>query len=271
MLALDDLTSPHHATLAQVQHLLGAHRRHLAGHPRAIADGLQLYEIIERLQALAARADDVPALRDAIAERLVLLRAELHDCVHARMQPLPPSKAFDCLGVRANQQFALYRRMFAGRSRLSRRPALAQRVFVNLSMIQWELRALDATQLPDAGAHARAVELIDKQIEQLREEGRQIVSARSRAPREQLIRQLGADASLEIAGYRKLVGDAPASADVDALGAICDRLGELMFQMATLADQTDDSINAANLRHTARTLVAYELAHARLADARPIW
>lgn len=279
-IALDDVPPAHQIALAQVKHLLGSHVRHFAGKPRAVADLMHFHEIVDRLTALEAKVTDVPVLRDAIADRLALLRPELDACTEARVQTftLPATELVNLLATRANAQFALYQRHFAGRARLSRRPMLAQRLFINLKMIHHEMEHVDPSQLPNPGDLERNRELVAKEIDQLAMEGAYIVDERKKAVRDELVRQIGSDATAELVEYRKRFDGKdrsvpPTEADLEALAGICDRLGELVYEMATLAEPDRkhpevDTINLANLRLASRNLVAYEATYFELAEAR---
>lgn len=275
-IALDDVPVALQPALAQVKNLLGMHARHFAGRPRAVVDLMLFHEIVDRLEELEKKAGGAPALRDAVANRLALLREELSACTEARARSfgLAPSDIIDLLATRANDQFAVYRVHFAGRARITRRPMLAQRVLINLKMIHHELEHVDASTLANRDTHEANKALVLKQAEQVEGEGALIIDERRKAPRDELVRALGADANAEMIEYRKRFGtrDAavpPSDGEVDALAGICDRLGELVYEMASLALRfRGDTILEANLKLASRNLVAYETRYMEVAEAR---
>jgi hypothetical protein len=238
--------------------------------PCAEADLFHLRELIDRLRAHIKRVKSVPALHDAARRRMKLLEAELRQCKTAYLEPAEPHERVTQLAARANEQFRIYRVMFAGRQRLSRRPGLSERLFGNLVGVLDEMKAVDESKLSSAASNQSNIELVTKQLEQIRHEGMQIASSRHYGTREELVRQLGADANAEAREYKKNVhGKEPAAVDLEILGGICDRLGDVVAQMAVVAEQGEDSVNLANLRLATKNLVAYEDLYLRLADARP--
>jgi hypothetical protein len=269
MIALDDTPPAAQPALAQIRHLLGSHLRHIAGRPRPTVDLMHLHEIVDRLDALARRVASVPALKDALAARLGLLRPEVEACTEARLAPLSHAQRADVLAARTNQQFLLYRRLFAGRTRLTRRPELLQRIFINLQMILHEMGHVDSAQLPAPGDHRANIELVTRELERLTEEGSHIVTERKHATRDELIRQLGADVNAELVEYRRAVEHKDRElVDLEVLAGICDRLGDLAHQMLGLADRTKDTVHLANLRLASRSLAIYEYEYLQVSEAK---
>src|SRR5262245_39284945 len=139
MIALDDVPPAVQPALAQIRHLFGCHLRHCAGRPRASADLLHLREIIDRLDEVALRVTGVASLCDALPERVVALGRELERCEAARHGLRSDAERAGALAALASQQLLLYRRLFAGRARLTRRRELLHRLYINLTMILHEM------------------------------------------------------------------------------------------------------------------------------------
>jgi hypothetical protein len=276
MLAIDDVPDSHAHVLALGRHLVAAYTRHLEGRPRLAIDLLHFHDIVDRLAELRVRATDVvDRVASEIEDRLGPLRFELDNCRQARLRPASLEERIVQISARANQQLMLYRQLFANRSRLTRRPELVTRLYVNLCMARDELHALDLTGLPETtiAEHAGMTDQIDKQLEQLRVEGRAIITMRRRASRDDLIKQLGLDAQAEAKLFDKYTAGAR-PVDPTVLGALCDRVGELALQMTLLADEDGDGIadaaNRDNLEAIARSLIAYEEAYRDLREGLPI-
>lgn len=269
LIDFNDVPAPLQPAVAQVRHLLGCYLRYFVGRPRGAADLLLFHEIVQRLEVLERQLQDHAPLREAVGLRLGLLRKELTECEDAHKRPTPAADKVGLLAARANQQFAFYTRLFAARARLSRRPLLAERLIRNLTAILDEMRALDVAELPTADEHLRNIDLVTRELERLREEAEAISKERQETIRDELIRQLGSDANLELVeGRKQIEGKDRQLVDLEGLAGICDRLGELTYQMATVAEETDDSINLANLRLASRTLAKYEAEYVEISELR---
>src|SRR5262245_41518278 len=205
MIDLDDIPLAARPLFAQVRHLFASHLRHFAGRPRAGADLLHLGEVVDRLGELAPRVTDVPVLRAALAPRLAVLRDELAACFAARYAPRPDVDRARALAELTNQQFVLYRRLFAGRPRLTRRRELLQRIYMNLTAIQHEMGHIDAAALPSADDQRWNAELLAREIARLQDEERALFAERQRASRDELIRQFGVDVTAETVAYQRAV------------------------------------------------------------------
>lgn len=235
-----------------IQHLFALHRRAVANRPQVTHDGELLRDVVQRLEALTAEAPDA---------RLATVRVDLAGAVSARSTPLPPAELIGVLASRANQQFAVYSRHFAGRTRLTRRPALVARLEANLRTVLEDMRALALTH-QDSNLTAN-IGLVEARLAQTTQERQAIADERAATSRDELIRLLGADLNVELVTYRKQ----RAQLGPDGLPAVCDRVGELATQMYEIAQESDDSINLATLRLATRELAALETDYAAATDA----
>lgn len=229
------------------EHLFALYRRTIANRPRVAYDCGLLREIVQRLEELA------PGEPDA---RLATVRADLASSEAVLAMSLPPAELIGVLAARANQQFAAYSRHFAGRSRVTRRPALVARLEANLSAVLADMRTLAQThQDPNLTAN---IALVEARLAQTTGERQAIAAERAAGSRDDLIRLLGADLNTELVTYRKQ----RAQLGTDGLAAVCDRLGELATQMYEIARETDDTIILATLRLATRELGALEAEYA---------
>src|SRR5216110_3384454 len=203
MVALEEIPPTLQPALPQIRHVCGCYLRHCAGRPRASSDLLHLGELIDRLDDLAPRIAGLAIVRDALVSQLALLRPELAACIAARQAPQSPAQRAHGLAVLTNQQFLLYRRLFAGRARLTRRRDVLHRLHMNLTVIRHEMGHFDGAELPSATDHAANVELIAKEIARLENEDAQLFTVQRRPRREELIRQFGVDVNAEILAYRR--------------------------------------------------------------------
>ncbi len=268
-IALDDVPAVYQPAVAQVKHLLGCYLRYFVGRPRAGADLLHFHEIVNRFDAHVKRVADNPMLRDALTMRLDLLRIELKECEAVLAGPMSTPDRVGYLAARANQQFQLYNRHFSSRARLSRRPQLSARLVANLKTILTEMRTIDLAELPNTADHVKNIDMVTKELERQQGEEAAILEERETKIREELVRQLGADANAEFIEYRKKFENKDRqTVDLEILAGICDRLGEIAYQMGAIAEETDDSINLANLRLVTRNLAAYEGEFVQVAELR---
>lgn len=235
--------------VAQVKHLEGCYLRYFAGRQHATCDLLHLHEIVERLEAIAPHVD--------VADWIRRLRQEMVEIELALKLEYPPDQSAGYLALRANQQFQLYARHMAQRPRFTRRPRLVARITANLTSILAAMRAL--AQTFENADNARNIGLVERELANLETEVRECEKARSAAPRSEVIRLLGAQTNQELVEARK-----KPDKELDELAGMCDRVGELAYQMLQITDETDDTINLANLRLASRALEQLEAEHATM-------
>ncbi|RYG78374.1 hypothetical protein EON77_09865, partial [bacterium] len=126
--------------------------RHFAGHSRLTRDaGLlaemreDLKQIKKRMQTTAGKKRNANFDRDinVVEQNVSLYEKELAEIQKAQ-DALSPADRAGLLAELANSQFSLYRAHFAGKSRLTRRPQLLQRMIDNLKRIKKSMDALIA-------------------------------------------------------------------------------------------------------------------------------
>ena len=254
-IALDEVPAAFHPHVAQIRHLLGCYLRYFVGRPRPACDRLHLREIVDRLAVLERETREVARIHDGVKTRLEVLRGELAQVEDALGRDHTPAERASYLAARANQQFLLWERLFTNRSRATRRAALGERLVANLAEIQAQMRAVDTKALPHSAQHETNLVLVTTELERIRGEIHTNAVERAKTTPEELVRMFGAAANQEIADYRKHAeGRERNAVDLDLLSGMCDRLGELGYQMATVPEIADDSVNRANLKLVARSL-----------------
>lgn len=256
--ALDTVPPEVQPLVAQAKHLLGCYLRYFANRPLLAFDRLHLRELVDRLDEIDRRSAAVPLLRDALAPHRKALHDELANVDAAYALPAEPATRVGFLAARANQQFLIYDRHFAGRPRVTRRPLLLKRLLANLTSIASEMREVAAVH--DNRDNAANIPLVETLAARAREEDEEIAKEREPLPRSEMIRLLGGHVTGELFTYRQN----KQRADVEAVAGTCDRVGELAYQMLEIAAESDDSVNLANLRLASRALDGLEADYERV-------
>jgi hypothetical protein len=157
----------------------------------------------------------------------------------------------------ANAQFEAYRIHFAGRSRVSRRPALIERLLGNL-----EFAKTNMSTLIQAG---HEVEINTKNRQRVRErlesygrEAEAIRKAREEASVYDLIDSLGQEANLVMSDYgNEFAGKNRATRDTVKMAGLLDRLVEVERQMWALGRVYENETNERNTGIVHDTLIVY--------------
>src|SRR5678815_3279649 len=119
--------------------LSGRYHRHFGGRDRATRDLLLLDEIVAALEPVAGRLKGND--RDTALRQLEMLRTERPKIVDAQSRGSNEERV-SRLATRANDQFAIYRQVFAGQERASREPQLLRRMVAALTRISGEMQGL---------------------------------------------------------------------------------------------------------------------------------
>lgn len=231
------------------------YRRHFAGQNRATRDVGLLEEMIadlDRLVPLIADqrtridSDELKTAHESGRQNLELYRTEL-DAVRAAQAEGESEQQADLLARLANDQFGLYRDHFAGKSRISRRPALMERMISTLEGIQARMKALQADGLTE-GSNTQNINIVDERLKGYRTELTAIRDAKSSASFADLVTALGEAANAIFAEYREyFAGQDRATRDVAVIVRLCDGLFDIARQMDDLDRVRDDAANQANL------------------------
>ena len=254
----------------------GRYRRNFAGQSRTTRDLGLLAELIaeqgrvaDAMAALAARYDD-PGLRqslETVRSNRTLYLAERGEIVDARVVGSLDQQA-DTLAAVANQQFSLYAAHFAGKPRLSRRPALLQRLIDNLVQLADRMAGLEERGVSGDSIDANR-RLIVSRVESYREELATIQQARETTTVAELVTAYANSANEIFEEYRDHFGGRDrASRDLSRLQTACDALIDLAAQMADIDRTHAHDQNARNLQIVLDHVHLYTREHDLIVEAQ---
>jgi len=253
------------------------YRRHFAGQNRATRDIELLNEMIAELQSIRSQMDsltqggtiegldrDIETV-DANLDRYRDERERIHT---ARAEGTPDERA-SVLAVAANDQFAIYRELFAGHNRTTRRPALLNRVIRSLEEIRRRMVELRDEEGLESGENADNIDIVEDNLSMYREELEAIEAAGDQVGPEELAAQLGGAANEVFETYRdEYAGEDRAGRDLEKLTRMCDELYHLARQMEALDDEEGLEANAENLSVVLENLSLYQREYDAIEDAR---
>lgn len=252
------------------------YRRHFAGQNRATRDVGLLEEMIAELERLApliadqrSRVDseELKLAQSNAGQNLELYRTELANVREAQGQGEAAQQA-DLLARLANDQFNLYRDHFAGKSRVSRRPALMERMISSLEGILGRMEALQSAGLTE-GSNSQNIEIVRDRLSNYRTELAAIRDAKSSAGFEDLVGALGEAANALFAEYREhFAGQDRATRDLSILTRITDGLFDIARQMDDLDRVRDNPTNQQNLGIVLDNLRLYHREYANIVEAQ---
>lgn len=250
--------------------------RHFAGHARATRDLGLLDEMVADLRAIKQRMREVMKKKDVAAfgrdaelvdQQLEMYVREREAIVAAQRQGTPDQRA-SLFASLANSQFDLYRIHFAGRSRLTRRPALLQRIVERLRQTHTAMGELQNEGL-SSDQNARNKQIVAQNLDTYEAEVGEIKKARQGASMRDMMNALGAAANELFAQYgENFAGRARSEVDLTLLSSICDLLGEVSRQMADFHRVQKDDNNTKNLDIVNTQLTAYEREYALVFEAQ---
>lgn len=259
-IALVDVPVALRPHVAQVKHLLGCFARNFSGRPHAASDRRLLGELITRLEHIAAHVTELPAIGSAVAQRLDMLRSLAREI--ETVERAPPAEYAGHLASRANQQFLLFKRLVVGRTH--RRRALVERIADNLAELEREMRAVEAS-VPHPAQHAANLMLVTRELARARAELQDPAMETTNLPATEQLRLFAAAANAEREDYRaSFMGRDRNTVDVEQLAGICDRVGELAYQIANLPGE----LAAETLQQVSANLDAFEVEFNMLAEQR---
>jgi len=254
------------------------YRRHFAGKGRATRDLGLLAEMIDDLtrlerglKGLVARLEErVPSLESTlkqVSESRVLYTGEQAAIREARGAGTLDEQG-DILATVANDQFQLYRHHFAGKSRLSRRPSLMERMIASLDVVLERMRALEAQGL-HAESNRRNIGIVDGRLKMYREELEKVRETRQQSSLSRLVSAFGESANKVFEEYRQtFAGQDRKTRDPEALSILCDALYDLARQMDDLDRVREDETNQHNLAVVLDQLRLYQREYGLIIDAR---
>lgn len=229
--------------------------RHFAGHSRLTRDtGLlaemreDLKQIKKRMQSAAGKKRNPNFEKDigVVEQNVALYEKELAEIQKAQ-DALAPNDKSGLAAELANAQFALYRAHFAGKSRLTRRPQLLQRMIDNLKRIKKTMDALIAAG--DGGEHTdKNLDIVIQNLALYETELGEVRKARQATKMPDLMGSLGGSANELFEAYRAaFAGKNRTEVDRELLGGLCEQLYEILRQMADLSRAEEVDSNERNI------------------------
>lgn len=253
------------------------YRRSFAGKARLSRDLHQLSEMLEDLRGIADAfeviADSWPneAIKkdlQAVNNNLELYRTE-RDEIQRLREEMSPEEAVAATAEWANELFGVYRRQFAGLSRLSRRPGLLARMIASLkeageTMERFRARGV-ATDTLD-----KNLELVRGQIATWESEHAAIVDSRTQADIYAVLESLAKERDAVWATYNTdFAGQSRDTRDLETLGGLLDRANEVARQARELhrVYELDESAELLETGRDQRLILMREFDLVR--DAQP--
>ncbi len=249
--------------------------RHFAGKDRATRDRMLLHEMVLELEELRgqlqklvdAGAESARSDLETVEKQLGLYREEVTNIARASTVGTPDEVA-SRLAELANRQFALYREHFAGKSRVTRRPELLERLIANLEEYQAEMR-----ELQDEGytseQNRNNIGIIAQNLELYRTELQEVRKARDENSVRDIAGALGGAANDIFNEYGEhFAGKDRRTRDLELMGRICDALRDVALQMRAIDQQIEIEMNQKNLRIVEERWATYESEYRKIAEAR---
>lgn len=242
---------------SQANRVFQIYRRHFAGKNRATRDLGLLAEMIDdltgiraQMETLAREFDNEGLRRDieVVNNNINMYVTERGEITNARNAGTVNQQA-DQLAELANDQFSLYQKHFAGRSRRTRRAGLLQRIINNLEALRDRMRTLSSGGLQDA-THQENARVVSGQIDFYKTELAAVLNAQKEISANDRGGLLGEEANSIMAEYREnFAGQNRATRDVELLVLLCDRMQDVERQMHKLATSNAElDFNHRNLQ-----------------------
>ncbi|MBX3232279.1 MAG: hypothetical protein KIT84_21890 [Labilithrix sp.] len=254
----------HEATSANL--VFNRYARHFAGKDRTTRDVALLGELVDDLKGIEKRmtqlleegtVNEFQRDREIVVSNLTQYQKEIELIENAQKSGTPEERA-SVLATLANAQFAVYQAHFAGEPRVSRRPALLMRIIGSLKKIRERMVAFKEGGL-ELEFNTKNIAVIDGRLEVYEKELGEIRKVRQSSQMADIMGELGGAANKLFDTYRENFADkARAQVDVELLGNICDKLGEIRRQMSDMSRAEDNEMNAKNLDVVTEQLVMFE-------------
>ncbi len=229
--------------------------RYFAGQNRATRDLGLLDELLSEMQRISSRLDqlshiggpEIANTQRIVQQMISLYQSERDAIAKARIDGTLEVQA-DVLARVANDQFALYSAQFAGKPRLSRRPALLERIINVLKDLVDRMNALEEQGLKSE-ANEKNRTIINSHISDYQRELDLIRSERQVTSFDALVGALGEAANVQFKRFSdEFAGKPRKDCDLNALAQICDGLFDAARQMDELDRVREDAMNERNRR-----------------------
>lgn len=250
--------------------------RHFAGQSRDTRDLGLIKELVEELRTIRQRMSAILATgpntsfqRDAdLVTSMIDRYAEEAKQIEKAYTSGSPEEQASRLADLANAQFDLYRTHFLGQSRITRRPALLQRIIENLRRIRAAMQNLRLSGKVAENTRAN-LGIVDQNLKHDDSELVAIRKERQAATLVDIMGMLGGAANAVFDDYRKSFGGRDRrTVDLAALGVLCDKLSEIGRQMADLGRTEPNEMNENNLEIVIEQLAEYEQEYRAVAKAK---
>lgn len=242
------------------------YQRHFAGSARATRDNELLNEMIAELKVIREQmrelneSDDVEGVEEdleTVETNLEHYRGERERIVEAQHSGSNEERA-SYLAEIANGQFDLYRTLFSGKDRVSRRPKLLRRMIRTLESTRRQMRKLEERGL-NSQENSNNIQIVSDNIETYEEELQAIESARESVGAEELAGYLGGAANKVFEQYRdEFAGENRSTRDLHTLTRMCDELYHIGREMQSIGEREDIEMNQQNLRVVLDNLALYQ-------------
>lgn len=250
--------------------------RHFAGQARDTRDlGLaqelveDLKKIRQRMQAIAGKKPPAAMAKDLdlVSGSLETYQVELTEIPKAQASGTPEEQA-DRLANLANTQFALYASHFAGKSRLTRRPAMLKRVLDNLKRIKSQMLALKSGGL-GAESNNNNITTVDGRIKAYEKELDEIRKVRKGVKLVDIMSALGGAANELFEEYRKDFAEKDRkTVSLPQIVLLADQLDEIHRQMADMGRVEKNEVNDKNQRVVFEHLSTWNREHDAIRSAQ---
>jgi hypothetical protein len=261
----------------QANFVFARYRRHFAGRARPTRDLGLLAEMVDDLQKIEKRMKDIagrvknePGLKedlDTVGANIKLYVAERGEIVDARGVGTLEQQA-DILAEVANDQFKIYADHFAGKSRLTRRPQLLQRMIDNLKNVKDRMESLRKGGLRGS-SNDNNITIVEQNVQMYINELGEIRKARAQNKLVDLQGALGGAANDLMAEYSEnFAGMDRRTRDLDRMSKLCDGLGEVLRQMVDLGRAEPNGDNTRNIAIVTDNLGMLENEYNAIADAK---
>jgi hypothetical protein len=242
--------------------LSGRYHRHFGGRDRATRDLLLLDEIVAALEPVAGRLKGND--RETALRQLETLRAERPKIVDAQSRGSNEERV-SRLATRANDQFVIYRQVFAGQERASREPQLLRRMVAALTRVSGEMQGLKNAGVKSE-QNDKNIGIVAARIDDWVKEIEVIESTQAELG-DKLPSYLARAANTVFQSYRdEFQGKSRAASDPDRLHVLAELLHPIARRMARV--EGEDPTNAQNLVHVVDHLDLYEREVALIVQAR---
>lgn len=239
--------------------------RSFAGRDRRTRDLGMLLEIVADLDRLGAAmrklhesagGQQLDRSAQLVEEQVRLYRNEIDAIRAARRTGTMPEQGSRLANL-ANEQFALYMRMFANKPRVSRHPSTLERIVASLEEIAREMRTLKGAGFADSN-NERNIEIVEQRIRGYADELGAVQRSRAESTVPQRAGALGAAANEVFTRYRETFGGkARTEADPEALNALFEDMWPIAREMDEIDARHDDDGNARNLQLVMDSLLLY--------------